>query len=811
MKFSDRPAPPPARPARILMYTAYFAPEYSGAALQALTLARELRTRGHAVEFVTNRWAGLPERCEVDGFQVQRLQPGRMRKHREFRLWFNLARYVWARRHDFDVLHSHGAYFTNAFIGPLARLVGMKSLIKASLARDDLQGLSHPVVGRLHQAMLRSVDACVAISHDLVDEFRDGGLPAAQIHHVPNGVDTTRFQSLPRAQLAGRRQQLGVPEGRRIALFVGVLDQRKNIAWLAEQWVAQQGFGTGALLLAVGPQGRDDADGALRRRLAELAAAQPQWFMLHDFHADVLPYYQCADVLILPSFKEGLPNVVLEAMACGLPCVAARTSGSRELIDDGRTGWTYAPDDVDELALAVRRCFSADGQSLGAAARQTALERYSIGSVATRYEQIYARLLGQAPRGQASAGTGMRVLYVENGIGYGGAIICLRHLVRNLDRQRFDPMVITGLGDSKYQDIAGEAKWRHIPDRRVDVVSMKRQLAAATWPDAVPGLRWVANQVLARLDDVCNFLPSFLQTLWTVLRFRPALIHVNNEPLCNRAAILAGKLMHVPVVAHVRGDQQGSLMMHSFFKLPDYFIAVSRWVSDSIGRIGVPERARSYIYDGIELDKLDTQADGQAFRARHGLPPKAFVVGLVGLLIPWKGQRLFFEAMDLLAARLPDVVFAIVGGTPDECQYFEAELRQLAEQPHLKGRVVFTGHVSQMAQVYNGLDVVLSASTSPEPLGTMIIEAMTMSRPILAPNHGGAVEMIDHGRTGLLFKPGDAADLAAKIAQAHDDPALCAALGQAARAQALRVFAISEHVRQVEDVYARVLGPQQVS
>lgn len=798
MSVSDRSRP---QPARILMYTAYFAPEYSGAALQALTLASGLRARGHSVEFVTNRWPGLPEHCEVDGFKVQRLQPGGMRKHREFRLWFNLARYLWARRRDFDVLHSHGAYFTNAFIGPLARLLGMKSLIKASLARDDLQGLSHPVVGRLHRAMLRSVDACVAISQDLVEEFRVGGLPASHIHHVPNGVDTARFRALAPAEVAAQRQRLGLPEGRGVALFVGVLDQRKNIAWLAEQWVAHQGFGTGALLLAVGPQGRDDIDGALRQRLAALAAAHPQWFVLHDFHADVLPYYQSADVLILPSYKEGLPNVVLEAMACGLPCVAARTSGSRELIDDGRTGWTYAPDQVDELAMAVQRCFSDTGGALGQAARQTALDRYSIGSVATRYEAIYAGLLG----------TGTRVLYVENGIGYGGAIICLRHLVRNLDRQRFDPMVITGLGDSKYQDIAGEARWRHIPDRRVDVVSMKRRLAAAPWPDAIPGLRWAANQVLARLDDVCNFLPSFLQTLWTVLRFRPALIHVNNEPLCNRAAILAGKVMGVPVVAHVRGDQQGSLMMHSFFRLPDYFIAVSRWVSDSIGRIGVPERARSYIYDGIELDKLDTQADGLAFRARHGLPPKAFVVGLVGLLIPWKGQRLFFEAMNLLAARLPDVVFAIVGGTPDECQYFEAELRQLAEQPHLKGRVVFTGHVTQMAQVYNGLDVVLSASTSPEPLGTMIIEAMTMARPILAPDHGGAVEMIDHGRTGLLFKPGDAVDLAAKIAQAHDDPQLCRDLGQAARAQALRVFAISEHVRQVENVYARVLGPQRVS
>jgi glycosyltransferase involved in cell wall biosynthesis len=792
-----RTASPMQRPARVLMYTAYFAPEYSGAALQALTLAKALRSKGHYIEFVTNRWPGLDDQAVVEGFAVQRLEPGRTRKHREFRLWFNLARHVWSRRKDFDILHSHGAYFTNAFIGPLARMLGLKSVIKASLADDDLQDLSRPVIGRLHRLMLKRIDTCVAISHDLVEEFRAGGLSPQKTQHVPNGVDTDRFQALPAQQVPAFRQVMGLPSDQKIALYVGVLDQRKNILWLAEQWVAHDAFGTGALLLAVGPRGRDDPGCALHDRLAELAHAHPRRFALHDFHEDVTPYYQCADLLVLPSVKEGLPNVVLEAMACSLPCVAADASGTRELIAEGETGFTYEPGDVAGLSSAVRRALSGTGAGMGRAARQVAERRYAIAAIANQYEAIYARLLG----------SGRRVLYVENGIGYGGAIICLRHLVRNLDRVRFEPMVITGLGDQKYQDIAAEATWKHIPDKHVDVISMKRELASRRWPDTLPGLRWAINQVLSRLDDLVNFLPSFLQTCWTVFRFKPDLIHVNNEPLCNRSAILAGKILGVPVVAHVRGDQQGSLMMHSFFKLPDYFIAVSRWVSDSIGRIGVPAQRRSYIYDGIELDKLDMKADGPAFRRQHAIPADAFVVGLVGLLIPWKGQELFLETVKLLADELPGVVFAIVGGTPDEFRYFEKALRKSVDAPRLKNRVVFTGHVSGMAAVYNGLSAVLSASTSPEPLGTMIIEAMTLARPIIAPNHGGAVEMIDDGRTGLLFKAGDAVDLAAKIRLLHSNAELCRSLGQAARAHALKVFAISEHVKQVEDVYDKILGP----
>jgi len=384
---------PNQQPARVLMYTAYFDPEYSGAALQALTLARELRQRGHQVEFVTNRWPGLAASGAVEGFPVQRLEPGRWRKHREFRLWFHLARHVWRRRHDFDILHSHGAYYTHAFIGPLSRVAGLKSLVKASLAVDDLQDLKLPLIGYLHRQMLRRIDAYVAISLDLVQEFRDGGFDPGKIHHIPNGVDISHFPPCPPEQRAMPRTQLELPPDRPIALYVGVLDQRKNIEWLAEQWIKHQAFGSNGLLLAVGPQSREDTDGALRGRLAALSRAHPDWFALREYSTDIGLYYQSADALILPSLKEGLPNVVLEAMAAGLPCVAARASGSRELIEEGVTGFTYAHGNVDEMGAAVRHCLSPAGVQLGQKARELAQAQYSIQAIADRYEALYAQLL----------------------------------------------------------------------------------------------------------------------------------------------------------------------------------------------------------------------------------------------------------------------------------------------------------------------------------------------------------------------------------------------------------------------------------
>jgi glycosyltransferase involved in cell wall biosynthesis len=80
-------------------------------------------------------------------------------------------------------------------------------------------------------------------------------------------------------------------------------------------------------------------------------------------------------------------------MACGLPCVAARASGSRELIQEGETGYTYSHGNVEEMGEAVRRCLSPDGIRLGETARATAQTRYSIQAITDRYEALYSQLL----------------------------------------------------------------------------------------------------------------------------------------------------------------------------------------------------------------------------------------------------------------------------------------------------------------------------------------------------------------------------------------------------------------------------------
>lgn len=398
-----------------------------------------------------------------------------------------------------------------------------------------------------------------------------------------------------------------------------------------------------------------------------------------------------------------------------------------------------------------------------------------------------------------------KILYVENGIGYGGAIICLRHLVRNLDRARFTPMVVTGRTGPQYQEIANEAKWQHIPDRHIDIVGAHRKLDPIAWIDKIPSLRFIINQVLARADDLLNFLPFFLHLLYTAWRFKADLIHANNEPLCNRAALLVGKVLKIPTLCHVRGQQDGTRLMQWAFGLADHFTPVSHWVSKSIqDKLGVPEEKITVIYDGLELDGLDPDTDGQPFRQQQQLNDDDFAVGLVGLLIPWKGQEIFLDAAKLLKDKIPKLKMLIIGGTPDDCVPFENHLRQRVAQEGLKEVVIFTGHNTDMPTVYNGLNVVVSASTSPEPLGTVVIESMALGRPLIGPNYGGAAEMMQHQTTGLLFEHGNASALAQQIQQLYQQPELAKTLGANARSHALATFAVASHVEKMQTLYSQL-------
>jgi glycosyltransferase involved in cell wall biosynthesis len=338
---------------------------------------------------------GLPAQDTYQGFEVFRIPDG-PKKHGEFVLWWNLWRRLRKLKSRFDILHASGSTYRNSAVGPVARLLGKRSLTVVSMAHNDLYPIGRTSVGRLQAFFLGFVDRYVSLSSQITKEIGALPLDARRAVEIPQGVNLERFAPAEAATKAAVRRKLDLPE-RPLALYVGVFDGRKNVEWLVKTWAKFRAQFPEWCLLLVGPKSRDLQDSGLKDALRTFVEERglADEILFRDFAPQVEDFYRAADLFILPSHNEGMPNVVLEAMASGLPCVVTRISGTTDLIAHGVTGMLFDVNDERSLLDAFNP-LARDGAlrtDIGARARERIGEQYSSARVADRYIQLYHEIL----------------------------------------------------------------------------------------------------------------------------------------------------------------------------------------------------------------------------------------------------------------------------------------------------------------------------------------------------------------------------------------------------------------------------------
>jgi glycosyltransferase involved in cell wall biosynthesis len=242
-------------------------------------------------------------------------------------------------------------------------------------------------------------------------------------------------------------------------------------------------------------------------------------------------------------------------------------------------------------------------------------------------------------------------------------------------------------------------------------------------------------------------------------------------------------------------------------------VAVSRAVAEDAART-LPGLPVEVIPNAIDLDRFRPgPGAGEDLDRLAGLPaagPGTVRVGLVATYARWKGHRAFLEA----AARVPagppgpPVRFYVVGGPiyHTAAQESEGELREYARGLGIADRVGFVGFREDTPAVYQALDVVVHASTLPEPFGLTVAEAMACGRAVVVSQAGGAAELFTPGHDALGVPPGDTAALADAIRRLAADEELRRQLGVNARITAERQFDRQRLGPQVLAFYDRVLG-----
>jgi glycosyltransferase involved in cell wall biosynthesis len=227
-------------------------------------------------------------------------------------------------------------------------------------------------------------------------------------------------------------------------------------------------------------------------------------------------------------------------------------------------------------------------------------------------------------------------------------------------------------------------------------------------------------------------------------------------------------------------------------------IAISESVAADMRRVSkAPERVRT-VLNAIDLCRFSPRGSAEP------LPHPS--VGLIATFARWKGHDVFLRAV----ASLPFPVHAYIAGgslyrTPGSQVVLE-DLLRLATALGIGDRVTFTGFLADTAPLMRGLDVVVHASTEPEPFGLVIAEAMACGRAVIASMAGGAAEILTPGVNGLGHAPGDAASLARAMQLFLEQPALREEYGAAARRAAEALFDPARMARETIAVYDACIG-----
>ena len=282
-----------------------------------------------------------------------------------------------------------------------------------------------------------------------------------------------------------------------------------------------------------------------------------------------------------------------------------------------------------------------------------------------------------------------------------------------------------------------------------------------------------------------------------------ALVHSHSARAMRYCAPAAWLARGVPVVCHQR-DNYAADRFHVGLGRARHLIAVSEQVR---GTLPPALRGRaSTVLDAVDVPAAVMPPSGSPGRVR---------VGAAGRCVPEKGFDLLIEAVGRLAredATAGDQVEVEVWGVPSagdaaEDGYARSLRSAVAALPTgLRGRVALRPFAADVGAFYDGVDVVVVPSRFAEPLGLVAREAMARARAVLVAGHGGLVESVDDGRTGLAFAPGDATALAARLRRLIADPALRDRLAAAGRAEARAHFTPAAQASAIRRLYREVFN-----
>jgi glycosyltransferase involved in cell wall biosynthesis len=365
-----------------------------------------------------------------------------------------------------------------------------------------------------------------------------------------------------------------------------------------------------------------------------------------------------------------------------------------------------------------------------------------------------------------------RILYIEGtGNLAGGGQISLLELLKKLNREKFEPVVICPF--------------------KGNLTSRLESM----------GIETVIVPMNSPKKNLFTFIVSVKKLKDLFLKLKVNLVHANTSR-CALYGGLAAKSLGIPVIWHIRVIESEGLYDRFLVSLCTQLITVSvavqkrfRWLLRKH-----PEKI-AVIHNGVDLREFNPEINGNDVRKEFDIPLDVQVAGVLGNLIPWKGQEYFIRAANEVIKAVPAARFLVVGD--GECR---KDLESLAEKLKLRGKIIFTGRRFDIPRIIAAMDVVVHSSISPEPFARVVIESMASAKPVVAMNEGGIPEVIEDGVSGILIPPKNSSLMAQTIIDLFNDRKKARKIGLTARQNVEKNFSIEENAKKTEELYLKILN-----
>lgn len=393
---------------RVCMLVEPFYPViHGGAELQAWQLCHQLIQQGVSVIVVTRRLEPTLKSAEVvDGLSIYRVPPSGPRNH-FFKLLevFTLTWFLVRNRQQYDLLHVHDvrSLFVTAL---LVRFLTRKPfLVKppmyGDVSRRPPQSTQLSLYSRIlyqyilppkrWQRLLRQASGWVAISSEIADELAEIGL-SERTKRISNAVETERFRPATAYERRTLRTSLNLPPDCIMIVSHGRITPRKRLDMLLRAVIPLREIYPDLVVVLPGDVETPDD---YKKQLDELIRLHNLQVYFPGPTSTPEDYLRVADIFVLSSEREGMPNALLEAMACGLPVVASAIGGVVDLISDRENGLLFPVDDEKALTETLKVCLS-DPQKmaqLGTNALRTIEQNYTWSIVIQRYLNLYEQVM----------------------------------------------------------------------------------------------------------------------------------------------------------------------------------------------------------------------------------------------------------------------------------------------------------------------------------------------------------------------------------------------------------------------------------